>query len=73
MAKKKLDWVDDLTWTSLNAKLKEVSEKEAADMLTHERKGKRRLQFMMRMHGRFNSLRTARERKEIAQSAADAA
>lgn len=63
----KLAWVDDLSWAALQTVLKSASEEECLKMIKHERKNKRRLQFMLRMHGRYNALRTGRERKELVQ------
>ena len=54
------------SWTELNDKLREATEKDCADMLTKEKKTKSpRLQFLLRIYGRFNKLRTRRERREL--------
>lgn len=57
-------------WESLNNALRDSSltEKQGWDLLEKERKGQRRLAFMLRIYGRANKMRTERERKEIAGS-----
>lgn len=56
------------TWKSLNEELQkdEMTEEECLRLLNIERKGQRRLQFMLRLFGRYNKLRAERERREIA-------
>lgn len=60
------------TWISLNEKLQDTAttEEECWKLLKVERAGQRRLQFMLRIFGRANKLRTERERKAIAADAA---
>lgn len=53
-------------WHDLNAHIKELDEKQAWDLLEQEKNGKRRLGFLMRLYGRFNMMRTERERGELA-------
>lgn len=59
------------TWNSLNTALQsdDVDEDECLRLLKIERAGQRRLQFMLRLYGRYNKLRTERERREIAADA----
>lgn len=59
-------------WNSLNEKLQstKTTEEDCWKLLKSERAGPRRLQFMLRIYGRANKLRTERERKEIAADAA---
>lgn len=52
-------------WATLNARIHECSEEECADLLARERLGKRRATFLLRLYGRFNTLRTTRERQEL--------
>ena len=54
------------SWQGLNKHIKTLTEAEAGDLLEAEKKGKRRLGFLMRLYGRFNTLRTIRERQELA-------
>jgi hypothetical protein len=52
-------------WAACNDFLRTASEKEAATLLRHERRGKQRTQYMLRMHSRFNHERAQRERTEL--------
>lgn len=56
---------DTYTWDELNAKLRTVDEKECERLLRAERAGKARTQYLLRIYGRFNVLRTERERREM--------
>lgn len=53
------------TWPNLQASLSEASEEDCRKMLVMEREGKQRLQFLLRIYGRFNRLRAERERREL--------
>lgn len=53
------------TWVNLNATLQGCDEKTAEGLLEEERKGRKRKQFMLRIHSRLNKLRADRERKEL--------
>ena len=55
----------DLTWQEIQTLLPTATEKQCAEMLENERKGKKRTQHILRIHGRFNVLRAQRERKEL--------
>ena len=52
--------------TALNDELRNCTEKEAAALLKAELKGKRRAVTVMRIYSRFNRMRAARVRKELA-------
>lgn len=52
-------------WEALNEALRECSEDDAKAMLAAEKKGKRRLQYLLRIHARFNRQRGLRERSEL--------
>lgn len=54
------------SWQGLNAHIRELTEVQALSLLEMEKKGKRRLGFLMRLYGRFNTMRTIRERQELA-------
>ncbi len=53
------------TWEGCNDFLRVASEQEAMAMLTAERTGKRRVQYLLRAHARFNRCRARRERAEL--------
>lgn len=52
-------------WAALNHGLPELTEKDCLELLSFERENKRRVQFMLRIYGRYNRLRTHREREEL--------
>ena len=56
-----------LSWKQLNDKIAELTEQEALELLEQEKAGKRRAGFLLRLHGRYNVMRTARERNELLQ------
>lgn len=56
-------------WLELNKYLKTATEQQCSALLDEELCGKSRLQFILRIYGRFNSLRTRRERRELAECA----
>lgn len=62
----KMAYVDGLTWQDLQSTLRKADESTCKKMIEYELKNQRRLQFMLRMHGRYNRLRITRERAEIA-------
>lgn len=53
------------SWVRLNKVLQSADEKECHMLMETERKGQRRVTFLLRIHSRFNKLRAERERKEI--------
>ena len=54
------------TWIGLNEVLKTCTEDDANKLLQAEQDGKKRRQFILRVHSRLNKLRYQRERKELA-------
>jgi hypothetical protein len=63
-AAKELD-VALANWTTTNEFLRDATETEAQAALEHEKKGKHRLQYMLRIHARLNKTRAERERAEL--------
>lgn len=53
------------TWLDLNDALMEAGEEECHRLLKAELKGKRRHQFLLRIHSRLNRTRAHRERDEL--------
>lgn len=53
------------SWSALNGALKELSEDECWKLLEKEKKDRRRVQFMLRIHSRANKLRAERERRSL--------
>lgn len=53
------------SWDSLNDFIREASEEGAQELLDYETNGKRRKQYMLRIHSRVNKLRAERERTQI--------
>lgn len=60
MADKPLD-----NWQALNAHVQTMDEQELQKLLKKEQMNKNRMQFLIRIYGRYNKLRTIRERKEL--------
>ena len=56
------------SWQILNKTIGKLTEEECAQLLELEKAGKRRAGFLMRLHGRFNVLRTQRERESLISS-----
>lgn len=52
-------------WGTLNKEMQKITEEGCAELLKREKKGRRRLSFLLRIYGRFNKLRTQRERNEL--------
>lgn len=52
-------------WEAVNIFMLSATEKEAAQLLEAEKVGAARLSVLMRIYGRFNKLRTRRERSEL--------
>ena len=57
------------TWRSLNNKLSSLTEEEVLRLLNEERKNAKRVSMLQRLHQRYNTLRVARERIELLNSA----
>lgn len=53
------------TWIDLNNVAPALTEDECLALLEREKDGKRRLQFMLRLHSRLNKVRADRERFEL--------
>lgn len=53
------------SWTALNDVLRGASEEACAGLLRVECAGKQRVQYMLRIHARYNKLRAERERREL--------
>jgi hypothetical protein len=65
-AKKQVDTDAVLqNWGACNDYLRDATEDEAKALLTVEQKGKRRVQYVLRIHARYNSQRAKRERAEL--------
>lgn len=56
------------SWDALNKGLKKIKEEAAWALLKEEQAGRKRPQFMLRIFGRANVLRTQRERKALMKS-----
>lgn len=59
--------MDKLNWRDLNETLPRLGEQQVLEMLEAEKSGPRRLTTLIRLHQRYTSLRTARERAELVQ------
>lgn len=53
------------TWVALNAAMRICTEEYALKLLHLERTGRRRKQFLLRIHSRINFIRAQRERLEL--------
>lgn len=53
------------TWAGLNAAVRSADEDTCIELLKAELKGKRRKQFVYRLHSRLNRVRADRERTEL--------
>lgn len=53
------------SWLDLNARLKDANEKSCEELLQIEKTYKKRPHFLLRIYGRFNKLRSERERREL--------
>jgi len=53
------------TWKSLNDGIQDLEEEQVKALLEYERDNLKRIQFLLRIYGRYNTLRTIRERKEL--------
>jgi len=56
------------TWESFNAFLRHATETEASELLAAEQASKRRVQYLLRAHSRFNRQRASRERRVLLQA-----
>lgn len=53
------------SWANLNEALREADEATTKGLLAREKKDKKRVQYLLRIHARFNKVRAARERAEL--------
>ena len=53
------------TWIALNDKLRDADEDQCQQLLDEELIGRKRKQFIKRIHSRLNKVRADRERKEL--------
>lgn len=69
VTKKSFNAIDAVeTWTSLNEAIMSADESQCAELMAVELDkdhGRRRRQFVLRIHSRMNRLRAARERTEL--------
>lgn len=56
---------EQITWRWLNANAHKLTEDEAQEMLATEMNGARRPDIIRRLHQRYSTLRTTRERDEL--------
>lgn len=52
-------------WATLNKYVQFIDEATLQALIKKEAQGQARPQFLMRLYGRFNRLRTTRERREL--------
>lgn len=57
------------TWDNCWKFVANATEDECATLMKAEKKGKRRITFLLRMHSRINVLRATREREELKRTA----
>lgn len=55
------------TWSSVAKFLSGASEQQAYELLQEELAGRRRSTVLLRLYGKYNKLRTQRERLELIQ------
>jgi len=55
-------------WPSLNDALRSATKTEALELLVFEQAGQRRVQYLLRIYGRYNLLRAKEERAELLKS-----
>lgn len=53
------------SWLALNQELREADEDLCRSLLKEERAGRKRRQFLKRIHSRLNKVRADRERQEL--------
>lgn len=58
------------TWKTLNSALMDMNEQECWDLIEEEKKGQCRINFMLRVYGRAQKLRSQREQGELLRHAA---
>lgn len=65
MSKKPIDNPALKSWIALNDVLRDAGEELCQDLLDEELTGRKRKQFIKRIHSRLNKVRADRERKEL--------
>lgn len=65
MAKKEITNPALETWIALNDALRDADEELCQELLDEELAGRKRQQFIRRIHSRLNKARADRERKEL--------
>lgn len=53
------------SWEALNAAIMQMDESQAQELLNAELAGRKRAQFVKRIHSRINKVRADRERAEL--------
>ena len=56
------------SWSACNHFLREATERGALILLKKEQAGKRRIQYLLRIHARYNKMRGQRERTILLRS-----
>jgi hypothetical protein len=54
-----------VNWRALSRDLPKLGEEELSQLLTYEKENKRRINFMLKIYGRYNKVREQRERNEL--------
>jgi hypothetical protein len=52
-------------WQTLNESVMKLNEEQLEALLEEEKRGQQRVQFLLRLYGRFNKLRSIRERSSF--------
>ena len=52
-------------WHTLNSYIQHLDEEKIVELLEQEKKSGQRPAFLLRLYGRFNKLRTTRERQQL--------
>lgn len=52
-------------WPACNDFLRSATEEQCSKLLAKEKAGKRRVQYLLRIHARLNKVRATRERSEL--------
>lgn len=56
----------NMTWLQFNAAIMKMQDEgKVHALICREQKGKRRPMYLLRLHSRFNKLRTQREKSEL--------
>lgn len=53
------------SWVALNNAIRDASESECKELMNEELTGRKRKQFVKRIHSRLNKVRADRERAEL--------